>query len=173
MSGDTLLVGVDSYVDVAEADAYVATHFMSQAKERMTWTALSEADKAVVLRAGVQAIESVRWTGKKLNETQALSFPRIKTTVFQTPYFTKSYAQSNDQDVKAAQIEEALARSCPSEGALRKARLNEGMLYSAIGSVQERYGEIQSAGGAYLASVFESVRAAELMQKYVGSYEVS
>ncbi len=173
MSDDTLIVGVDSYVDVAEADAYVTAHFVSQAEERLAWEGFNEADKAVMLRAGAQAIESVRWTGKKLNETQALSFPRIKTTTFQSPYFTKSYAQSNEQDVKAAQIEEAVARACPSEGTLRKDRLNEGMLYSAIGSMQERYGEIQSAGGVYLASVFESMRAAELMQKYVGSYEVS
>ena len=173
MNAYELIVGENSYVDVAEADAYVTAHFVSQAEQRLVWEGLSEADKEVFLRAGMQAIESVRWTGKKLSEMQPLSFPRIKRTVFQTPFFTKNYAQSNAQDVKAAQIEEAVARACPAEGQHRKARLNEGVTYSAIGSVQERYGEIKSVGGAYLASVFESVRAEELMQKYVGSYEVN
>lgn len=173
MSGYDLVVGINSYVDLSEADEYVSAHFVSDADERIKWEAMSDLDKAVFLRAGVQAIESVRWTGKKLSDAQPLCFPRIKFSPFQTPYFTKNYAQSNERDVKEAQIEEAIARACPTDGQMRKARLNDGVRHSAIGSVQESFGEVKSAGGAYLASVFESLQAQELLQKYLGSYEVN
>ena len=172
MSDFDLVIGMTSYVDISEADDFVMAHFVSDDVQRVAWEELEEDDKAVHLRNALNAIEGVRWVGEKCDATQLLSFPRQKSGTYRDDYFSYGYAQSVAKDVKAAQIEEAVERACPSEASERKKRLNDGLVSSQIGHLRETFTIDFGEGGHRLATIFQSLRAQELMQKYIGSFEV-
>lgn len=64
------------YVTLAEANAYVANHFMSSNVTRIAWESLDDADKTVLLRNSYRAIEALTFRGRKACITQPNAFPR-------------------------------------------------------------------------------------------------
>lgn len=70
-------VGIDSYVTVAEADAYITSHYRSTNAARIRWDAISDDDKTALLLEACMELESLPFIGRKAVWGQALSFPRL------------------------------------------------------------------------------------------------
>lgn len=75
----SVVVGVNSFISVAEANEIMSDNYMSMSDEMAWWNGLSESDKAVVLIAATNKLnnEQCRWIGQRVNDNQSLSFPRI------------------------------------------------------------------------------------------------
>ena len=71
-----LNVGIDSYITVAEADAYIAANYAEYDDLAVVWGVLSEHDKEVYLRASLGQIEALVLYGRPYSREQALQFPR-------------------------------------------------------------------------------------------------
>ncbi len=67
-----LAKNVNSYVTVAEADAYFADRLDASA-----WVAANANTKAKALVTATSNLDLMSWAGTVLNETQALAFPRL------------------------------------------------------------------------------------------------
>lgn len=69
-----ITVGTDTYISVADADAYHTAHGDSD-----DWSSASTAEKEGALRLGTQALDLThrgRWQGRRSTEAQALDWPR-------------------------------------------------------------------------------------------------
>ena len=64
------------YVTVEEANEYVKEHYMSTDPARIRWDALTDGDKAVLLRTSFEAIELLPFSGHKSYKDQTTAFPR-------------------------------------------------------------------------------------------------
>ena len=73
------VVGVNSFISVAEADEIMSDNYMSMSDEMAWWNGLSESDKAVVLIAATNKLnnEQLMWIGQRVDDNQSLSFPRL------------------------------------------------------------------------------------------------
>lgn len=69
-----------SYSTVEEADAYVASHYISNDPMRLTWDALIPADKQSLLNKSAAIIDSLPLTGRRTNRGQKEEFPRCGAT---------------------------------------------------------------------------------------------
>ena len=66
-----LLKGTNSYVDVAEADAYFEDRLDVSA-----WTAATPELKAQALVTATRILDDISWVGTAISEDQSLAFPR-------------------------------------------------------------------------------------------------
>jgi hypothetical protein len=66
-----LVKDTNSYVTLAEADAYFADRL-----DVAAWTSGPEAQKEQALVTATSILDDLRWTGIALSETQPLAFPR-------------------------------------------------------------------------------------------------
>lgn len=151
-----MVVGTDTYVTVAEADAYVLTHYRSTSAARTRWTALSEGDKEILLVDACSQIEQLPFHGCKAEDGQLLAFPRQSQAA--VPEVVKS-AQIElaiwfSDDVKQAEMEQ------------RRALQDQGVTTFALGDLSETYGGA-SAGDR----VFLCPKARFLLLRYLtGAY---
>ena len=67
-----LVKNTNSYVTVAEADAYFADRLSND-----VWSVLSPEKKAQSLVAATEYIDGLRWKGSAVDSQQALAFPRV------------------------------------------------------------------------------------------------
>ena len=65
-----------SYSTVEQADAYVASHYVSADEARVRWELLSAEDKQVLLNQAHDVIDSLPITGRKASVDQPDAFPR-------------------------------------------------------------------------------------------------
>ena len=117
-----------SYVDVAYADEYVNTHFLSVDERCFNWEALDNNDKEVLLQRSFEAIECLPFVGRKTNPDQPNAFPRY-------PF------EEVPEAVKYAQVENAitLSDSSASEDAAFYEKLWQyGVESYSIGNLSER-----------------------------------
>lgn len=72
-----LIVGVNSYMTLEEANNLVASMFLSSSKERTLWSSLSDDDKAVLIidKTSEIDIDQMLYIGKR---TGSMQWPRIK-----------------------------------------------------------------------------------------------
>lgn len=92
-----IVPGANSYVSVAEADAYLA-----YSAQRAAWNVLNEADKEANLVQAARALDvSVTWKGKPVESTQPRAWPR-KCIVINGEEFPSDQVPSQ---VKQAQME--------------------------------------------------------------------
>jgi len=77
----SIIVNTNSYITVLEADALVASLYISTDPSRVAWNALEDADKGVLLVRSLKELERLRVTGCKTDITQVLAFPRNANTV--------------------------------------------------------------------------------------------
>lgn len=108
VSSITLTVGVDTYLTLADADAYFTRRFGSE-----TWTAATSDDRSRALIVATRTLDALLLKGRKYVTTQALAFPRVlprtrsfDDTITQTIIVTPVVVPAT---VIAAQCEEALA----------------------------------------------------------------
>lgn len=126
-------VGVDTYLDIANADALVTSNFLSDEATRVTWEALSTADKEVLLVRGTRDVDSAlyRGTQQMYKNVQPLNFPRIIDCVI---------VPVND-NIKLATIEQAVSYKGKSsaQSGMRKELQAQGVKKVSIGKITEEY----------------------------------
>jgi len=172
-----ITVGTDTYITVAEADAYLAEHYVSTDARLTAWDALSDADKEIYLRNATRSIDSVKYSGRPKDREQALKFPRCysdDTAYYADPdypyvdweWYHGEYCQADVPDaVKDAQAEEALELASPSRDTTLYNRRLDGVKSRSIGHFSESYGNNYS-GGVKLN--VRSTRAQQLMAAFIG-----
>ena len=153
-----------SYVDVAYADEYVNTHFLSVDERRLNWEVLDNNDKEVLLQRSFEAIERLPFVGRKTNPDQPNAFPRY-------PF------EEVPEAVKYAQVENAitLSDSSASEDAAFYEKLWQyGVESYSIGNLSER-----TSSGAWGRNVTASssgvisAKAINLLKPFLnGSYNI-
>lgn len=147
-----------SYVTAAEADTYVASHYISSDAARTRWEALSDGDKNVYLLQSVEALNQLPFHGKPYDITQENAFPRY-------PYDTVP------NEVKYAQIENAVKLSdatSADDSVLYEKLMLYGIKSYSIGNLSETLGGV---GTVYPGVV--SFKALKLLQKYLtGGYRI-
>ncbi len=121
----TITVGTDTYVTIAEADALIASMFLSADAQLLAWNNLSDADKEIALRRATVSLERLVWVGQKYDSDQVLFFPRVTASPIPNrrggsyrqdqEYQTFSPASPTVPDaIKNAEVYEALEIASPS-----------------------------------------------------------
>lgn len=129
-------VGVNSYVDLAGADAYFANRLHAEA-----WTSAQESDREAALIMATRRIDSIPGlAGRKYNERQPLAFPRIKNGVITGRWVDGKWVIGVPQEVIEATCEEALALLEMTPGDLdRQKRIHAGVVSYSVGDASESY----------------------------------
>lgn len=138
----SLTIGTDTYVLVADADAYIAANYLTTDPKAVAWAALPPSDKDVLLRKAARQIDLVPYPGQRTKPNQTMAWPRKCTAwgngwyitiapfmSFQVPRVDYSNIvfgdyMGNGYDpaitvpalVQAAQVEEALEYAAPDLG---------------------------------------------------------
>ena len=150
-----------SYVDVAYADEYVETHFLSTDELRETWEGLDEMDKEVLLRRSFESLESLPFSGRKTDPKQPNAFPRW-------PY------EEVPEAIKNAQVENAvsLSDSAASEDAAFYEKLWQyGVESYSIGNLSERTSQGTWGRNATTTAGLVSAKATQMLQPFIsGGY---
>lgn len=140
-----LTIGVDTYIDVAGADLYIRSHYLSTSPERIAWVALEEEDKEVLLRLGAQNIDSLPLTGRKFDENQKMAFPRRRSFRNDCCIFEVSSGENTvPNEVLYAQVEQALFLKSSTEDASSATRAQlqrQGVKSFSLGDLSESYGD--------------------------------
>lgn len=152
---------MSSYVTIEEANVYIQNNLLSTDPLRTSWEALLDEDKQVLLNRSAAAINSLPFTGRKMNVNQENAFPRYPNT-------------DVPEDVKVAQIENALTSSdeTQSEDAqLYQKMWAYGISSYRIGNLSESIGTASGNAGfstSMLRSGVVSVIAQNILSKYLG-----
>lgn len=152
---------MSGYVTVEEANAYIQSNLLSTDPLRVSWEALSDEDKQVLLNRSASAINSLPFTGRKTYSDQENAFPRYPS-------------KEVPDDVKVAQIENALTSSdeTKSEDAqLYQKMWAYGISSYRIGNLSESIGTASGNAGfstVMLRSGVVSVIAQNILSKYMG-----
>lgn len=152
---------MSSYVTIEEANVYIQNNLLSTDPLRISWEALPDEDKQVLLNRSAAAINSLPFTGRKMNVNQENAFPRYPNT-------------DVPDDIKAAQIENALTSSdeTQSEDAqLYQKMWAYGISSYRIGNLSESIGTASGNAGfstSMLRSGVVSVIAQNILSKYLG-----
>lgn len=181
-----LVVGVDSYVTLEEANKYVQDYFANDAAITSKWTALTDAAKESLLRQSTQAIDNLfKFKGRKKKLSQPLQFPRIIYSglnglpVFPeykaNPFFDNSLMDSdyyNDGGLTLASravVENSVAAMNvvkPVHDAGVNAIL--GITSKKIGPIAETYGNAQGyEARAAKAGVYVYEKVAHILMPYI------
>ena len=151
-----LVVGVNSYVSVEEADSYVAETYLPSEAEALAWEKCSTYDKAILLLRAMKVIEALPFVGRRTSVHQSLCFPRYPDT--HVP-----------RAVEAAQVEEAVALASPDYAeilASKREMRNRGVTSYRLGKLSETF-----AGQDALQEL--SPVAAQLLRRYLcGGYDI-
>lgn len=151
-----ITVGIDTYVTLAEADAYVAANYLSTDEPLVRWNALISANKEVALRRAASGIELLPFVGKKSLLDQVMAFPRYPSSVVPS-------------DVKAAQIEQALESLDPAyQGSIAA---NNDLVLRGVTSY--RIGKLSETFKATSSLNMVSIKTAGMLEKYTrGGYNI-
>lgn len=156
-------MAIIGYVDLEYANEYVNLHFLSTDDIRFSWEGLPDEDKEVLLRKSFESIESIAFAGRKTCPSQPNAFPRYPST-------------DVPEDVKAAQVENAVALSdsSTSEDAVFYERLWQfGVESYSIGNLSEKTSSGTWGRGSTVANGVVSAKASRLLQPYIsGSFRI-
>ena len=152
-------VGTDTYISLADADAYVTSRFVGADPDRVRWEALANGDKEIYLLNACRAIDTLPLQGEALRAGQTLAFPRARPALPEVP-----------ETVKLAQAELALWLSdsaSRADGNLKLGLQAQGVSGISLGSTSMSFG----LSGGEKSTAFVCPRAAELLKRYVyGGY---
>lgn len=152
---------MSSYVTIEEATQYVLQHYTSGDSVRIAWESLTDEDKQILLNRSADAINSLPLPGRKTYPDQENAFPRYPST--EVP-----------EEVKAAQVENALISS--DEQQSEDAKLYQkmwayGVNSYRIGNLSESIGTASGNAGfttVLIRSGIVSVRAQNLLSRFLG-----
>lgn len=149
-----MLIG---YVSIEDANLYVETHFISTDPLRVLWTSLTTADQEVLLRRSFESLERLPFSGCKSAPTQTTAFPRFPNT--EVP-----------NDIKAAQVENAVSLADPAtneDAAFYQKLWQYGVEQYKIGNLSEKTSSGALSNSLSAASGIVSARALSLVQPYI------
>lgn len=151
---------MSNYMTIAEADNYIASHYLSTDTLRASWEALTDEDKEVLLTVSTEAINSMPWSGKKTQAGQPNAFPRWPNT--EVP-----------KAVIAACIENALAftdESTREESAAYQRMWAYGLSSYKIGNFSETVAQGDGNSGATLLAKngIVSSKAQTMLKPFLG-----
>lgn len=138
------------YVSIEEANAFIASHFLSSSKERIDWENLTDDDKSVLLINGLEDIENNNFYGYKTEPTQALSFPRNGSDIV-------------PDDIKFAQIYEAVEIGFGDNTSYDA--IEKGIASESIGKISTSY--FSNAYYEFKNSTIKSSKAKKLLNNYI------
>ena len=152
---------MSSYVTVEEANTYILQHYTSVDPIRISWETLPDEDKQILLNRSADAINSLPLPGRKTYPDQENAFPRYPS-------------KEVPDDVKAAQIENALVSS--DEQQSEDAKLYQkmwayGVNSYRIGNLSESIGTASGNAGfttTLLQSGIVSTKAQNLLSRFLG-----
>ena len=154
---------VYGYVTLAEAEEYIASHFIYDDPLRSAWDALEAADKIVLLTRSFDSIEMLPSVGRKTEENQPNAFPRWPLT--EVP-----------KEIKMAQIDNAitLLDSSATEDAEHYRTLwRYGVNAYVIGNLSEKIGEGAWGNSPTANAEIVSNKAETLLKRFLrGSYTI-
>ena len=143
------------YVTIAEADAYIAAHYLPTDPLRVAWESLIDEYKQVLLTRSYDAIEMLPLRGRKASCGQQTAFPRWPDTAV-------------PECVKSAQIENALELGNPSEEAEEYMRMRQlGVTEYKIGNLSEKLGGGSADSNLMLSSGIVSFKAMQLLRPFL------
>ncbi len=155
-----LVVDTNSYVSVAEADAFFADKFFA---DTSPWEAATAADKERALITATRRIDALSLVGTKADPLQALEFPRA-WQVWEEDEPGVYVETGVLPNVKRACMEEALATLAGEEEPLRVQLQREGVTSAKIGSTSESY-----SGTGAMRPALLSESAAGYLRPYLKS----
>lgn len=151
------------YVDLAYANEYVATHFLSTDEFRSDWESLTDQDKEVLLRRSFEAIETLPFTGMKYCPDQANAFPRWP-------------GEEVPDAIKAAQVENAVSlsdNSASEDAAFYEKLWQFGVESYSIGNLSESTSSGAWGSSSLTTNGIISAKASRLLQPYIrGGYNI-
>ena len=176
-----ITVGTDTYVTIAEADAYIELHYLSTDTQRVAWEAMTDADKEICLRNATVSIDTLIVPGRKIDSAQTLSFPRVAQVLDPLRRDPSNYIYDDDIDynysyvvpdkVKYAQIEESLELASPSSSSKLYDTYNGNVKEYRITGLSETFAKVGMTSG--VQAVLKSQKAQKLMSAFVGgSYAI-
>lgn len=146
-----LIVGTDSYLLLADADAYLSAHYATTDPLMIAWTALTDANCEAYLRKACQQIDRQPLVGFKAVSTQALAFPRTIYSEYGPAYVNSAYIPYGDNwyvqssvpaEVLNAQCEIALSLA---SGISERVELQrQGVKSFSLGKLSETYSGTQN-----------------------------
>ena len=143
------------YVTIAEANDYIAAHYLSTDPLRVAWESLIDEYKQVLLTRSYDAIETLPLRGRKASGGQQGAFPRWPDTTV-------------PECVKSAQIENALELCNPSEEAEEYMRMRQlGVKEYKIGNLSEKLGGGSADSNLLLSSGIVSFKAMQLLRPFL------
>lgn len=158
-----MTVGTDTYVTIEDADDYIASHLLSSSEQRIRWMALTDADKAILLRQACSEIEALPLRGKKATPGQALAFPRLHPNSF--------LISQTAVDGVAAQVELAVWMSDgqTQAGLAHRAEIQaQGVASFSVGDLSESY----VAGAGTIPVPLKCARCAAALREFIdGGHE--
>ena len=133
-----LTVGVDSYVSLSETENYIKDNVLSDRESRKAWSVQSDEHKEILLKNACADIQAQVFSGKKLDLSQKLAFPRVRID-----------SVSDDETIKSAQIEQALFinTSAFADFESRRALMLQGVKSFSLGDLSESYSDNAAASG--------------------------
>ena len=143
------------YVTIAEANDYIAAHYLLTDPLRASWDSLTDEDKQVLLTRSYGAIEMLPLRGRKASCDQQTAFPRWPDTTI-------------PECVKSAQIENALELGNPSEEAEEYRRIRQlGVTEYKIGNFSEKLGDASADTNLMVSSGIVSFKAMQLLRPFL------
>jgi hypothetical protein len=145
----------ESYISVADADAYMQTRGFS------IWVNLSELEKEQALRRAtdyMQQVYRLRWKGDRVSSTQALDWPRNFVQYADYAFITRNGAQQIGGYFyyPADEVPEEVARACAQLALLAAAgdlypEQGQAVKREEIGPIKVEYQDYTSAGRKFPA----------------------
>jgi hypothetical protein len=141
-----LTVGTNTYISLADADAYLSATYPATDAKMVAWTTLSDADCEIYLKRAALILDRQAYTGQKAVSTQAMQFPRAIYAPNSSYAASSNYIFDNDwyvqtevpTEVKYAQVEIAFAEA---QGTSSRVQLQrEGVKSFSLGKLSESYG---------------------------------
>jgi hypothetical protein len=165
-----LTQGTDTYISLADADAYLASNYIASEPKMIAWAALSDGDCEILLRRAARALDRQIYVGMRSLFTQKMEFPRaIPTDVYRGKMLPVGYTYIGDVDyviqtavpdaVKYAQAEEAfvLASGTPKRIELQRQNVKS----FSLGNLSESFGSTSSTASLV------SLEARELLKPFI------
>lgn len=141
-----LVINTDTYISAADADIYLAANYITTDAKYIVWSALTSANKEVLLRKAAQIIDRQPLTGYKYLTTQTMQFPRYTYSEYNDndkylhPLLRKNGFYSDDtvpEAVKNAQCEIAISLA---QGTNERAEMQrQGVKSFSIGNLSETF----------------------------------
>lgn len=177
-----LEVGINTYVNVQEADNYVYTHFFESSPEYRTWfhEEMQDSDKKRSLISSAVALNNLKYTGAKKVRGQALAFPRKKMVMpgyYMLPFTPQTYDYSlvnggggDDglKSAKAAQIENAIMMITLGTSAVTQAKKRNlsGIKSKRADDISETF-EINNSTADALTGLYAKEKVEKLLKAWL------